>query len=128
MTSPIKLVSVTPDAEKLMAYVARVSNPNNQGNDKFAGLLKYCIQHGHWSVFEQAFMTVEINTTRGLAAQILRHRSFTFQEFSQRYADTNLLDTSIPVPDLRSQDLKNRQNSNDAVSYTHLTLPTILLV
>ena len=115
MDTPIKLVSVTPDAEKLMAYVARVSNPNNQGNDKFAGLLKYCIQHGHWSVFEQAFMTVEINTTRGLAAQILRHRSFTFQEFSQRYADTNLLDSSIPVPDLRSQDLKNRQNSNDDI-------------
>ena len=113
--TPIKLVSVTPDAEQHMAYVARVSNPNNQGNDKFAGLLKYCIQHGHWSVFEQAFMTVEINTTRGLAAQILRHRSFTFQEFSQRYADTNLLDSVIPVPDLRSQDLKNRQNSNDDI-------------
>ena len=110
--TPIKLVSVTPDAEKLMAYVARVSNPNNQGNDKFAGLLKYCIEHGHWSVFEQSFMTVEINTTRGLAAQILRHRSFTFQEFSQRYADTNLLDSMIPIPDLRSQDSKNRQNSN----------------
>ena len=115
MTSPIKLVSVTPDAEKLMAYVARVSNPNNQGNDKFAGLLKYCIQHGHWSVFEQAFMTVEINTTRGLAAQILRHRSFTFQEFSQRYADTNLLDTNIPLPELRRQDTKNRQNSIDDI-------------
>ena len=115
MDTPIKLVSVTPDAEKHMAYVARVSNPSNQGNDKFAGLLKYCIQHGHWSVFEQAFMTVEINTTRGLAAQILRHRSFTFQEFSQRYADTNLLDSVIPVPDLRSQDLKNRQNSNDYI-------------
>ena len=113
--TPIKLVSVTPDAEKLMAYVARVSNPNNQGNDKFAGLLKYCIEHGHWSVFEQSFMTVEINTTRGLAAQILRHRSFTFQEFSQRYADTNLLDSMIPVPDLRSQDIKNRQNSNDDI-------------
>jgi len=113
--TPIKLVSVTPDAEQHMAYVARVSNPSNQGNDKFAGLLKYCIQHGHWSVFEQAFMTVEINTTRGLAAQILRHRSFTFQEFSQRYADTNLLDSVIPVPDLRSQDLKNRQNSNDDI-------------
>jgi len=111
----IKLVSVTPDAEQHMAYVARVSNPNNQGNDKFAGLLKYCIQHGHWSVFEQAFMTVEINTTRGLAAQILRHRSFTFQEFSQRYADTNLLDSMIAVPDLRSQDSKNRQNSNDDI-------------
>ena len=88
---------------------------SNQDNDKFAGLLKYCIQHGHWSVFEQAFMTVEINTTRGLAAQILRHRSFTFQEFSQRYADTNLLDSVIPVPDLRSQDLKNSQNSNDDI-------------
>jgi len=115
MDTPIKLVSVTPDAEKLMAYVARVSNPKNQDNDKFAGLLKYCIIHGHWSVFEQAFMTVEINTTRGLAAQILRHRSFTFQEFSQRYADTNLLDSMIPVPDLRSQDDKNRQNSNDDI-------------
>ena len=115
MHSQIKLVSVTLDAEQHMAYVARVSNPKNQDNDKFAGLLKYCIQHGHWSVFEQAFMTVEINTTRGLAAQILRHRSFTFQEFSQRYADTNLLDTMIPVPDLRSQDSKNRQNSNDDI-------------
>ena len=113
--TPIKLVSVTPNAEQHMAYVARVSNPKNQGNEKFAGLLKYCIQHGHWSVFEQAFMTVEINTTRGLAAQILRHRSFTFQEFSQRYADTNLLDSMIPVPDLRSQDSKNRQNSNDDI-------------
>ena len=115
MHSQIKLVSVTPDAEQHMAYVARVSNPKNQDNDKFAGLLKYCIQHGHWSVFEQAFMTVEINTTRGLAAQILRHRSFTFQEFSQRYADTNLLADEIPMFDLRSQDLKNRQNSNDDV-------------
>jgi thymidylate synthase (FAD) len=115
MTQNIKLVSATPDAEQHMAYVARVSNPKNQGNDNFAGLLKYCITHGHWSVFEQAFMTVEINTTRGLAAQILRHRSFTFQEFSQRYADTNLLDSTIPVPDLRSQDLKNRQNSNDDI-------------
>ena len=92
MNSQIKLVSVTPDAEQHMAYVARVSNPKNQDNDKFAGLLKYCIEHGHWSVFEQAFMTIEINTTRGLAAQILRHRSFTFQEFSQRYADSSLLD------------------------------------
>ncbi len=91
MNSQIKLVSVTPEAEQHMAYVARVSNPKNQDNDKFAGLLKYCIQHGHWSVFEQAFMTVEINTTRGLAAQILRHRSFTYQEFSQRYADSSML-------------------------------------
>ena len=115
MSKDINLISVTPDAEQHMAYVARVSNPKNQDNDKFAGLLKYCIQHGHWSVFEQAFMTVEINTTRGLAAQILRHRSFTFQEFSQRYADTNLLDSVIPIPDLRSQDSKNRQNSNDDI-------------
>ena len=111
----VKFVSVTPDAEKTMAYIARVSNPKNQNNDKFAGLLSYCIKHGHWSVFEQAHMTLEIQTTRGLGAQILRHRSFTFQEFSQRYADTNLLDSVIPVPDLRSQDLKNRQNSNDDI-------------
>ena len=115
LMTKINLVSVTPDAEKHMAYVARVSNPNNQGSDNFAGLLRYCIKHQHWSVFEQAFMTVEINTTRGLAAQILRHRSFTFQEFSQRYADTNLLDSMIPVPELRSQDSKNRQNSNDDI-------------
>ena len=111
----VKFVTCTPDAEKAMGYIARVSNPKNQENPNVAGLLKYCIKHHHWSVFEQAHMTVEINTTRGLAAQILRHRSFTFQEFSQRYADTNLLDTSIPVPDLRSQDLKNRQNSNDDI-------------
>jgi thymidylate synthase (FAD) len=109
----VKLISVTPDAEKHMAYVARVSNPKNQDNDKFAGLLRYCIKHGHWSVFEQAHMTVEINTTRGLAAQILRHRSFTYQEFSQRYADSSLLDDTIPVPELRKQDEKNRQNSTD---------------
>ena len=88
----VKLISVTPDAEKTIAYIARVFNPKNQDNEKFAGLLKYCIKHGHWSVFEQAHMTVEIETTRGLAAQILRHRSFTFQEFSQRYADTNVLE------------------------------------
>jgi len=108
----VKLLSITPDAEKTMAYIARVSNPSNQDNEKYSGLLKYCIKHNHWSVFEQSTMTLEIQTTRGIAAQILRHRSFTFQEFSQRYADTNLLGT-IPVPDLRSQDSKNRQNSID---------------
>ncbi|AMO43240.1 thymidylate synthase [Cyanophage S-RIM32] len=112
----VKLITVTPDAEATMGYVARVSNPANQENPNVAGLLKYCIKHGHWSVFEQAHMTLEINTTRGIAAQILRHRSFTFQEFSQRYADTNLLSNEIPVPDLRSQDLKNRQNSVDDIS------------
>ena len=109
----VKLVSATPDAEQHMGYVARVSNPKNQDNDQFSGLLKYCIKHGHWSVFEQAFMTVEINTTRGLAAQILRHRSFTYQEFSQRYADSSMLGDQIPLPELRRQDEKNRQNSTD---------------
>ena len=111
----VKLISVSPDSEKHMAYCARVSNPNNQDNENYAGLLRYCIKHQHWSIFEQAFMTLEINTTRGLAAQILRHRSFTFQEFSQRYADTNLLDTNIPLPELRRQDTKNRQNSIDDI-------------
>jgi thymidylate synthase (FAD) len=108
----VRLVSITPDAEKTMAYIARVSNPNNQENEKYAGLLKYCIKHNHWSVFEQATMTLEIETTRAIAAQILRHRSFTFQEFSQRYADTQLLET-IELPELRRQDSKNRQNSID---------------
>ena len=108
----VSLISITPDAEKTMAYIARVSNPNNQDNEKFAGLLKYCIQHNHWSVFEQSSMTLEIETTRAIAAQILRHRSFTFQEFSQRYADAKLLET-IELPELRRQDSKNRQNSID---------------
>ena len=111
----VKLVSVTPDAEKMMAYVARVSNPKNQENPNYAKLLGYCIKHNHWSVFEQAFMTLEIETTRGLAAQILRHRSFTYQEFSQRYADSSLLAETIPVPELRRQDTKNRQNSIDDI-------------
>ncbi len=109
------LISVTPKAEETIGYVARVSNPNNQKNPKVAGLLRYCIDHGHWSIFEQAFMTLEISTTRGIAAQILRHRSFTFQEFSQRYADTSLLGEDIPIPKLRRQDSKNRQNSIDDV-------------
>jgi thymidylate synthase (FAD) len=109
----IKLISVTPEAEKTIAYCARVSNPNNQDQDNYARLLKYCIEHKHWSIFEHGFMTLEINTTRGLAAQILRHRSFTFQEFSQRYADATLLAEDIPLFDLRRQDNKNRQNSID---------------
>jgi thymidylate synthase (FAD) len=113
MSSKVKLVSVTPNAEQTMAYIARVSNPSNQENPNYAGLLKYCIKHNHWSVFEQATMTLEIETTRGIAAQILRHRSFTFQEFSQRYADTNLITEDIPLPELRRQDTKNRQNSTD---------------
>jgi thymidylate synthase (FAD) len=121
----VRLISVTPDAEKTMAYVARVSNPANQDSDNYAGLLKYCIKHNHWSVFEQSFMSLEIETTRGIAAQILRHRSFTFQEFSQRYADTNLLADHIPVPELRRQDTKNRQNSiDDLGDYVKLGLQT----
>ena len=111
----VSLISVTPEAEKTIGYIARVSNPNNQDNPKVAGLLKYCIEHGHWSIFEQAHMTVQIETTRGLAAQILRHRSFTFQEFSQRYADSSLLGKEIPLPALRRQDEKNRQNSIDDI-------------
>ena len=109
----VNLVTVTPKAEETMGYVARVSNPKNQDNPKVAGLLGYCIKHGHWSVFEQAHLTVEIETTRGLAAQILRHRSFTYQEFSQRYADSSMLSKVIPLPELRRQDDKNRQNSLD---------------
>ena len=108
----VKLVSITPDAEKTMGYIARVSNPSNQENEKYAGLLKYCIKHNHWSVFEQSSMSLEIETTRAIAAQILRHRSFTFQEFSQRYAASTALG-DIALPELRRQDTKNRQNSTD---------------
>jgi len=110
----VKLIQITPKPEEQIAYIARVSNPNNQDNPDYAKLLAYCIKHQHWSIFEQAFMTLEIETTRGLAAQILRHRSFTFQEFSQRYADTSLVTRgNIPLPELRRQDKKNRQNSTD---------------
>lgn len=116
MNQSVKLISVTPDAENNIAYCARVSNPNNQNNQNIAGLLSYCIKHKHWSIFEMASMCLELNTTRGLAAQILRHRSFNFQEFSQRYADTTFLSEAIEVFDLRNQDSKNRQNSIDNVS------------
>ena len=129
----VKLIAVSVGAgelqgksgQEVISYCARVSNPNNQLNfNTSAGLLRYCIKEHHWSIFEQADMTVEINTTRGIAAQILRHRSFTFQEFSQRYADTKLLDKAIP-PDLRRQDLKNRQNSiDDFGDYVKLGMQT----
>ena len=89
--SKVELISLTPDAEKTMAYIARVSNPKNQENEDYSKLLSYCIRNEHWSVFEQSFMTLQIETNRGIAAQILRHRSFTFQEFSQRYADLSLI-------------------------------------
>jgi len=108
--SLVQLITSTPDSEKTMAYIARVSNPKNQDNNDFSKLLGYCIKNEHWSVFEQAYMTLQIETTRGIAAQILRHRSFTFQEFSQRYADSTQLG-EIPIPELRRQDNKNRQNS-----------------
>ena len=108
--SKVELISLTPKAEKTMAYIARVSNPKNQENDDYSKLLSYCIKNEHWSVFEQSFMTLQIETNRGIAAQILRHRSFTFQEFSQRYADSTQLG-NIPTPELRRQDSKNRQNS-----------------
>ena len=116
----VKLISCTQGMgalegkgpQEIISYVARVSNPHNQSSfHTAAGLLRYCIKHQHWSIFETASMTLEINTTRGIAAQILRHRSFTFQEFSQRYADTKLLSANIDVPELRRQDQKNRQNS-----------------
>jgi len=112
-TPAVKLIQATPDAEKHIAYCARVSNPKNQENNSFEGLLRYCIKNQHWSIFEHAFLTVEINTSLAIATQILRHRSFTFQQFSQRYADSTELQLEIPVPDLRRQDTKNRQNSTD---------------
>lgn len=112
----VKLTALTPNAEKTIAYIARVSNPANQENLNFKGLLKYCIKHHHWSVFEQAFMTLEIETSRAICMQLLRHRSFTFQQFSQRYADNSLLANEIPLPELRAQDFTNRQNSLDILT------------
>jgi thymidylate synthase (FAD) len=109
----VSLISITPDAEKTIAYCARVSNPNGQDRNDYAKLLKYCVDHGHWSIFEMANMVLEIETTRGIAAQILRHKSFSFQEFSQRYADASHLGASIDTPELRTQDSNNRQNSID---------------
>lgn len=117
MKPEVKFISATPDAEKQIAYCARVSNPKNQENDNFQGLLKYCIKNQHWSIFEHAFLTVEINTSLAIATQILRHRSFTFQQFSQRYADSTELQLELPTPDLRRQDTKNRQNSTDDLDY-----------
>jgi len=113
----VKLVWVTPDAEHLISDMARVSNPSNQGNyDTADKLVRYLIKHRHWSPFEMASMCMEINTNRGIAAQILRHRSFSFQEFSQRYADVNAL-TNVEIPELRRQDTKNRQNSTNDLSF-----------
>ena len=106
--SEVFLVTATPNLEQHMAYCARVSSPNNQNNTETAPkLLKYCMDHGHWSVFEMANVVIEINTTRDIARQILRHRSFSFQEFSQRYAES----TDFEFSEVRMQDHKNRQNS-----------------
>ena len=110
--SSVSLVSITPKAEQLIAYCARVSNPQNQDNPDSEKLIRYLITHKHWSPFELAHVVLEINTTRAIAAQILRHRSFSFQEFSQRYADVSSLDFAKP-PHLRRQYTKNRQNSID---------------
>lgn len=107
----VKLISITPEAEKIIAHCARVSSPN-QENKEIEKLLSYCIKHKHWSIFEMADMTVEIETTRGLAPQILRHKSFSFQEFSLRYANS----TGFEIYEGRSQDNKNRQNSIDNLS------------
>ena len=114
MAHQVKLVHITPNAEELISYMARGSNPSNQNNtETSAKLIKYLIDHQHWSPFEMVNMCVEINTTRSIAAQILRHRSFSFQEFSQRYAEV----TAKPVvPKLRRQDTKNRQNSIDDIT------------
>lgn len=106
----VSLISITDKAEELIAYLARVSNPSNQDNPEYSRLIRYLINHRHWSPFEMAHVVMEINTTRAIAAQILRHRSFSFQEFSQRYADVSELELAI-TPDLRRQDTKNRQNS-----------------
>ena len=108
--SNVKLVSISPEAEQLIGYCARVTSPENQGKDA-VGLLRYCLRNGHWSPFEMANMVVEINTTREISHQIIRHRSFSFQEFSQRYADVSKLGTDFVHSEARLQDTANRQNS-----------------
>lgn len=111
MTTTARLISATPNGDGLIAYCARVSNPKNQDNPDVSGLLGYCMKHGHWSIFELANAVIEVNTTRDIARQLLRHRSFSFQEFSQRYADVNAIDVPFTFRECRLQDHKNRQNS-----------------
>lgn len=110
-----KLISITPNAEETICYIARVSNPDNQENKKISGLLKYCLDNGHVSIFEQATMTIEVETHLAIATQILRHRSFCFQQFSARYATANILNPELPLFELRMQDSKNRQSSHDTL-------------
>ena len=118
--STVSLVHSTEDGDSLLAYMARVSNPSNQGSKCSHKLIKYLIKHKHWSPFEMVNMCVEINTTRSISAQIIRHRSFSFQEFSQRYANVEELELPTP-PDLRLQDTDNRQNSIDSDDIDKLT-------
>ena len=114
--SDVKLVTVTPDADQMIAYMARVSNPKNQDNTKIDKLLSYCVRNGHWSIFEMANLCVEITTSRAIARQILRHRSFSFQEFSQRYATLEAFEDARVDWEPRTQDTKNRQASHDTFS------------
>lgn len=116
----VKLISIPPDAEYLICYCARVSNPNNQKSRDIKGLIKYCLKNGHWSIFEMSHIIIEIKTTRAIAAQILRHQ-MKFQEFSQRYANITDEYTSIPIPELRTQDKKNRQSSHSGMLSTEIT-------
>lgn len=111
----VRLISITPDAEKTMIYVARVSNPKNQENPEYSRLIKYCIDHQHWSIFEQAFITLEIETSRAISAQIIRHKSFSFQEFSQRYSD--VFELGFEPIYLRKQAEKNRQSSSEELGH-----------
>jgi len=110
-----RLIWITDKAQNVISYCARVSNPSNQENyDTAPRLVKYCAKNGHWSIFETASMCIEIETTRAISAQIARHRSFSFQEHSQRYAES----LTYSLPNFRSQDLKNRQNSLENIEET----------
>lgn len=113
-----KLIWITPEAEQVIGYCARVSNPKNQDNPDVSRLLAYCIKHGHWSIFEMASMCIEIKTTRAIAPQILRHRSFSFQEFSQRYAQ---VPTTPILGDMRLAGTTNRQSSKALPEWAELT-------
>lgn len=119
--STARIIWATPEADSLMGYIARVSNPANQDNPDVKGLLSYCARHSHWSVFEHAHACIEIETTRDIGRQILRHKSFAFSEFSQRYADVTALVTEMHPRECRLQDTKNRQNSIELDPNDHET-------
>jgi len=111
----VNLADRSAEPENMIAYIARVSNPKNQDNPSIAGLISYCIRNKHWSIFEHAFMTLEITTTLDIATQILRHRSFCFQQVSRRYAGPNEVPLKINIPELRAPHPKNRQKSIDTL-------------